>query len=56
MAAAAQERGPNAAWEDLFKLAGWPVRIRWGAAFGLAVAAGIAQENGNGRKNGMKKQ
>lgn len=46
MAAAAQERGPNAAWEDLFKLAGWPVRIRWGAAFGLAVAAGIAQAAG----------
>jgi signal transduction histidine kinase len=46
MVAVAHDADPGAAWEKLFKLSWWPVRIRWGAAPALLAAVWMAQTAG----------
>ncbi len=46
MVAVAHDADPGAAWEKLFKLSWWPVRIRWGAAPGLLAVVWMAQAAG----------
>jgi signal transduction histidine kinase len=46
MVAVAHDADPDAAWEKLFKLSWWPVRIRWGAAPGLLAVVWMAQAAG----------
>jgi signal transduction histidine kinase len=36
----------GADWEEIFRLSCWPVRIRWGAAFGLLAAVAAARAAG----------
>jgi signal transduction histidine kinase len=46
MDAVAHDADLGADWEEVFRLSWWPVRIRWGAAFGLLAAVAAARAAG----------
>jgi signal transduction histidine kinase len=46
MDAVAHNADFGADWEEIFRLSCWPVRIRWGAAFGLLAAVAAARAAG----------